>query len=225
MTSEYPPPTQPAIVSPKAPVKAMWICLILSLVLFIMPIPGTIFLALPVSLAALILAILCIARGRVGQGIIGLIGTTVGAGIAYLIGLGLMAGGILALSDAGLQAQQNRHQATAANSAETIGISAAQLLRDYEAGEIAANNKYKNRILDIGGRIADIGKDATGIPYIALGAENRNASRVIRCLFAAEDARKLERLSKGDDISIRGKCDGMTGNAIVVRDSKILTKQ
>ncbi len=84
--------------APKAPVKAMWVCMIIALILFIAPIPGTIFLAMPVNLAAFILAIVCIVKGSVGQGIIGLIGTSIGATIFYFIGLALFTAGVASMA-------------------------------------------------------------------------------------------------------------------------------
>ena len=75
----------------KAPVKAMWICMIIAWVFFLLPIPGTIFIAGPVNLAAFILAIICLVRSNVLHGVLGLIGTSIGSTIIYFIGLALFA--------------------------------------------------------------------------------------------------------------------------------------
>ncbi len=72
--------------APEGPVKALWICMIIAWILFLLPIPGAGMLAAPVNLAAFVLAIVCIVKGNIGQGIIGLIGTTIGAGITYWLG-------------------------------------------------------------------------------------------------------------------------------------------
>lgn len=87
MPKTDPAPSQAA----PAPVKAMWICMILGWVFFVIPVPGTIFVAGPLNLAAFILAIVCLVRSRVGQGVIGLIGTSIVSAIIYLIGFGSMA--------------------------------------------------------------------------------------------------------------------------------------
>lgn len=85
-------------VAAAAPVKAMWICMILAWVFFILPVPFTIFIASPLNLAALILAIICLVRGRVAHGVLGLFGTTVASGIMYLIGISLMVAATAAAS-------------------------------------------------------------------------------------------------------------------------------
>ncbi|MDR1519109.1 MAG: hypothetical protein LBU23_03065 [Planctomycetota bacterium] len=90
----------------RAPVKTMWICMILGWVMFMMPIPGTVFIACPLNLAAFILAIVCVVKSRVGQGVIGLFGTTVLPIVFYFIGLGSMA----AIAVSGIEEGQGRQQ-------------------------------------------------------------------------------------------------------------------
>ena len=76
---------------PKAPAKAMWICLILAWVFLLLPIPFTVFIAAPLNVAAIILAIVCLVRAKVPQGVLGLIGASIGSTIMYLIGWALFA--------------------------------------------------------------------------------------------------------------------------------------
>lgn len=74
-----------------APVKGMWICLAIAWLFFIMPIPLTVFVAGPMNLAVIILAILCLVREAALHGALGLVGSTIGSTIIYLIGLALTA--------------------------------------------------------------------------------------------------------------------------------------
>ena len=74
-------------IRPRAPIKAMWICLIVSWVLLILPIPATVFLAIPFVIASIILAVMCMMRYQTMHGLFGLLGTFVIAPILYLIGL------------------------------------------------------------------------------------------------------------------------------------------
>lgn len=79
------------VPAPRAPVAAMWICMILAWFFFIIPVPFTVFLAGPLNIAAFVLAIICLVRSRILHGVLGLIGTIVVSGICYMIGLTLTA--------------------------------------------------------------------------------------------------------------------------------------
>jgi hypothetical protein len=73
-----------------APVWAMWICLILAWLFFVVPIPLTVFLAIPLDIAAFVMAIICLIRGRPVQGILGLVGSTMVSILLYIVGFGGM---------------------------------------------------------------------------------------------------------------------------------------
>jgi len=80
----------------KAPVKAMWVVLILAWVFFLLPLPGTgIFIAGPLNLVALILAVMCLVRSNVLHGVIGLVGGLVVSGILFFVGTAGMIGSAL----------------------------------------------------------------------------------------------------------------------------------
>lgn len=210
MSTEQTASAQPVPVV-KAPVKAMWICMILSWFFFLIPIPGTIFLAAPLALAAFILAILCLSRNRVGQGVFGLIGSTVIAGITYLIGFSLMAHGISATS----QLRRDRDATAVVNATDVIKVTASQLVADYSANEVAADGKYKGKVLEVNGVISSIGKDITDRPYISFTSNNPGSFRGVQCIFEKNQEEQLVTLAKGESISVRGMCDGLMGNVLI----------
>lgn len=72
---------------PKAPVAAAWLTLLAAWFFYAAQVPFTVFLAVPVNLAALALAVLCMTRGRPGHGILIVILGTVGSLCTYLISL------------------------------------------------------------------------------------------------------------------------------------------
>ncbi|MDR1613374.1 MAG: hypothetical protein LBT97_11435 [Planctomycetota bacterium] len=92
-TAAY-PTVSPAASQGKAPVLAMWICLVLAWILLGSTKPFTILLGAPLDAAAFVLAIFCMVRGRVFQGVLGLIGSLVAAPIVYAIAFGAMAAGM-----------------------------------------------------------------------------------------------------------------------------------
>jgi hypothetical protein len=78
-----------------APVTATWICLVVAWVLFLIPIPGVgLFVGWPLNLVAFILAIVVMARGFTGKGMIPLLASLVVSPIVYFIGIAVLAGAI-----------------------------------------------------------------------------------------------------------------------------------
>jgi len=82
---------------------------------------------------------------------------------------------------------------------EGIKITATDLYDEYEANEIAADQKYRNRAVTIAGLIADISREpATNEPYVDVGE--------VRCFFNNEN--ELLKLANGQEIVVKGKCLG-----------------
>mgnify|MGYP001066342770 CR=1 FL=1 len=73
-----------------APVKAVWILLVIAWVCFLVPVPGLgLFLGAPLNLVAFIIAIVVITRGKTGVGITQLVCTLIVSPIVYFIGLAI----------------------------------------------------------------------------------------------------------------------------------------
>lgn len=208
MTSGFaPPPPPPVAPNAKAPVKAMWICLLLGLIFFVLPFPGTILAAAPLNLAAFILAIVCLTRGRTAHGVIGLVGTTVVAALAYLLGLTL-----LAISAAGISAEDaHREQDAAARTVRTaqnpIPVDAETLLRDYAGNEQAADSLYKGKVLRITGTVSGVDKDFLDLPFITFASADVSTVRQIQCTFPIDPG--TGRIRPGSVVTVRGRCDGL----------------
>ena len=81
----------PSTHQAKAPLKAGWICLVVTWVLFLIPFPGTGLIGWAVNLAAIILAIVSIVRGSTVPAIIQLVIGIVLSPIVYFIGLSIFA--------------------------------------------------------------------------------------------------------------------------------------
>ncbi|MCL1861862.1 MAG: OB-fold putative lipoprotein [Proteobacteria bacterium] len=199
----------------KAPVKAMWIVMILAWVLFLLPIPGTgIFIAGPLNLAAFILAIVCLTRSRVLQGILGFIGTCVVSGVLFMFGSAATVG--VALHDIDKQASK---QTEKANDADVIKVSARDMIKAYDANEVSADGMFKGKIVEVTGRVGSIGKDITDNPYIAI--DTGDVIRSVQCFFQKSAESELARVSKGQRITIRGEVDGLMMN-VIVRGARIV---
>jgi len=116
-----------------------------------------------------------------------------------------------------------------------IEISAAKLYADYEANEVAADQKYKDRLLKVSGVVSDIGISQSlrpGTPVIVL-AESLDAPFMegVTVYLSVDEKAKVATLSKGDMATVVGICEGiglvrgteqfgLTG--VRLRDSRLL---
>ena len=80
----FPSPQYPI---PKAPVWATWIVLFLAWFFLGSSVPFTVLIGLPLNVAALILAVVCLTRGGIKTGVLVLVLGTIGSVIVYLTGL------------------------------------------------------------------------------------------------------------------------------------------
>ncbi len=86
-------------------------------------------------------------------------------------------------------------------------ISAYQLFKEYESNVIAADQKYKGKILEVDGIVREIGKDFQGSLYLVLtGADIQIIG--VQCYFSTAHANALALVRKGERITVKGKCSG-----------------
>ena len=71
--------------------------------------------------------------------------------------------------------------------AEIVRISADKLLLEYQGNEIAADQKYRGRILQVSGMATSIGKNILDKPYSALGSGDKWEVGCVQCLFDVKD--------------------------------------
>ena len=96
-----------------------------------------------------------------------------------------------------------------------ITVTAAELFRDYEANEVAADEKYKGKMIGVQGTVKSIGKDIVGSMYITLSTEERYGIMSVQCMFDDEFKNQLAQLKKGQNVMVSGRLDGKMGNVIL----------
>ena len=92
-------------------------------------------------------------------------------------------------------------------------LSVNQLYREYQNNEVAADIKYKGKIVLISGTIHDISKDILGKPFIVIGGSGFFDGA--QCSFTRNQESVLGRLSKGQHVKIKGKVSGKFGHVQV----------
>lgn len=84
--------------------------------------------------------------------------------------------------------------------ADGIEISAADLVREYEANEVRADGKYKGKILKVSGTVTDFRSGA-----VRLGVGNNSVDVYV----AKTEIEKVAALNKGDTVTVVGKSFGL----------------
>lgn len=102
---------------------------------------------------------------------------------------------------------------------EYIKISAMDLYQEYKDNEVKADNRYKKETLEITGTINNIGKDIVNSIYITLDVGEYLSS--VQCYFKDSESESVANLTKGEEVTIIGRCDGMTLTSVTIKNSKI----
>lgn len=85
-------------------------------------------------------------------------------------------------------------------------MSAPSLYVIYSKNEIDADDKYKDKYLEIDGYADVVGKNVVGSPYITL-LTNDLVGRV-QCMIADQSVSKAATIKKGQLVTLVGKCNG-----------------
>lgn len=95
-------------------------------------------------------------------------------------------------------------QANAATPEEkkpVITVSASQMAKDYESNEIAADEKYKGKMVQITGVVDGVEKDLMDNPFLSL--DSGWSGYYLHCYF--EDTKPLVKLKKGQKVTVVGE--------------------
>jgi len=92
-------------------------------------------------------------------------------------------------------------------------LTAPQLYAEYEANEVAADNRYKGKVVIVSGVVEDIGKDLLDNAYITMASGNMMFG--VQCFFAESEEQSFGSLSKGQQVSVKGRVGGKLGNVLL----------
>jgi hypothetical protein len=95
----------------------------------------------------------------------------------------------------------------------SLKVSAIKLYADYEANGVAADEKYKDKVLQVTGKITTIDRDIMDKIYITLKGNQYFGD--VQCFFAEDHIQTAMKLSKGQKITVKGKCNGKMMNVLL----------
>lgn len=86
-----------------------------------------------------------------------------------------------------------------------------QLIADYNANAIAADELYNGKIFSVTGVIVGFGTDVTGNKFVGIKSKKSESpfDYIVQCIFQSGYGSELARYSKGDVITITGECQGI----------------
>jgi hypothetical protein len=88
-------------------------------------------------------------------------------------------------------------------------LSAADLYGEYENNAVAADQKYQGQLVEVSGKIIEIGTEILGKPYVVLGPSDYVYH--VQCVFAYNDESTVANLSKGQSVTLQGEVVGQLG--------------
>lgn len=110
-----------------------------------------------------------------------------------------------------------------ASSADAISVSAGELLSDYDNNEVAANQSYRGKIVEVSGTVNSIG-EGWGSTYVAVGTGEEFELIDVWCYLADGQGPNAASLDTGQYVTIRGKCDGTGFGNVVLKNCVIVDR-
>ena len=103
-------------------------------------------------------------------------------------------------------------------------LKAADLLNEYKSNELAADGKYKGKLIQVTGKFASVQKDPLGRYYVSL--EGGDATDFNVACYLAESAKdEAAKLQANQDLTVRGVCDGRFGGQVLTLKQCEIVKQ
>lgn len=101
------------------------------------------------------------------------------------------------------------------SSEPSVAISSVQLYAQYKANEVEADNKYKGKVLAVTGVVGNIGKDILDQAYVLISSGDALGMLGVQCFFNKSEEQNFGSLRTGQQVTIKGRCDGKLGNVFL----------
>jgi hypothetical protein len=93
-------------------------------------------------------------------------------------------------------------------------LSAIQLCNEYDSNEVAADSKFKHKVVVVTGQVKDFGTTDEGDPFIDIGGGA--GIDCVRCYFTKAEKASLARFSKGQRVAVKGTVIQKYAGAVLV---------
>ncbi len=96
-----------------------------------------------------------------------------------------------------------------------IDITADALHAAYVANSVAGDRRFRGQVIAVSGRVGDIQMYGDR-PVINLLANNGRG--VVQCYFEPDQAEAVAKIVPGQQVKIKGRCDGFIEGAVLVKE-------
>ena len=103
---------------------------------------------------------------------------------------------------------------------DAMSVNIHDILSAYEQNEVAADNQYKGKIIEVKGTVTDIKKDLLDNLYITLGRPYSDEFREFQAFFDDSMNDRLGQLRKGESLTVICRVKGLMMN-VIAEDCKI----
>lgn len=95
-------------------------------------------------------------------------------------------------------------------------ISAAELIKFFEANEQDANNRFLGKVIEVKGKISAVEKNDIGYYTVILGGDGSMSS--VRCSMDSAHQQDATGFAAGNEIKIKGACTGFNADELLGSD-------
>lgn len=89
------------------------------------------------------------------------------------------------------------------------------LLAEYKDNEVRADAKFKDKVIQVSGKVDDVKKDFLDNMYVTVGTGAMFEIPQVQCFLADSETSKAASLSKGSTVTVQGRVDGLMMNVLV----------
>ncbi len=113
---------------------------------------------------------------------------------------------------------QSQSVANSKDASPAITITAAELIEAYRMEGPDGAGKYKGKTLAVTGTVSRTGKDYLNKLYVNLKSETNSVIEV-HCTYNEDQKEAMSALKAGQQVTIRGVCDGRLSALVNLKDS------
>jgi hypothetical protein len=95
-----------------------------------------------------------------------------------------------------------------ANEKPAFTLTAAELIKQFSEKEDSCFKVYSDKAIQVQGKIVEIAKNGNIIQTIVLENSSSGVSCGFDSIYSVENSEKIAKLKIGEDVTLKGKCDG-----------------
>jgi tRNA_anti-like len=94
-------------------------------------------------------------------------------------------------------------------------LTSDELIAEYQKNEVGADQKYKDKLIEVTGKVAEVKKDLFGRYFVGLGTAHEGEMFDVMCYLDPSAEADAGKLQKGETTTIKGLCQGRAGGIVL----------